>query len=83
MPKWLQYYMGGGVSRDPQKWLRNMCTTPKERVQKNIEIEKKGPNYPHIKSDKLAITESLLIFVEPNVSSGPMCYVNKQFNDHK
>ena len=19
---------GGGVSRDPQKWLRNMCTTP-------------------------------------------------------
>ena len=29
MPKWLQYYMGGGGSRDPQKWLRNMCTTPK------------------------------------------------------
>ena len=28
MPKWLQYYIGGGVSRDPQKWLRNMCTTP-------------------------------------------------------
>ena len=37
--KWLQYYIGGvcpndynitwgGVSRDPQKWLRNMCTTP-------------------------------------------------------
>ena len=19
---------GGGVSQDPQKWLRNMCTTP-------------------------------------------------------
>ena len=40
--KWLQYYIGGvcpndynitwgGVSRDPQKWLRNMCTTPKWR----------------------------------------------------
>ena len=44
--KWLQYYMdggrgyaqmitilhrGGGVSPDPQKWLRNMCTTPNSR----------------------------------------------------
>ena len=29
MPKWLQYYIGGGVSRDPQKGLRNMCTAPK------------------------------------------------------
>ena len=28
MPKWLQYYIGKGVSRAPQKWLRNMCTTP-------------------------------------------------------
>ena len=40
MPKWLQYYIGGGyaqmitilhgggVSRDPKKWLRNMCMTP-------------------------------------------------------
>ena len=22
-------HRGGGVSRDPRKWLRNMCTTPK------------------------------------------------------
>ena len=29
MPKWLQYYIeGGGDTRDPQKWLRNMYTTP-------------------------------------------------------
>ena len=28
MLKSLQYYIGRGVPRDPQKWLRNMCTTP-------------------------------------------------------
>ena len=29
-------HMGGGVSRDSQKWLRNMCTTPKQYLQNGI-----------------------------------------------
>ena len=36
----LQYYIGGGVSRDPQKWLRNMCTTPNHCLK----TKQKWPN---------------------------------------
>ena len=53
MPKWLQYYIGGwGVSRDPQKWLRNMCTTPNHH------------HHYHTKSKK-PLTTSLPIFSIP------------------
>ena len=27
---------GGGFSRDPQKWLRNLCTTPRMNTMKMI-----------------------------------------------
>ena len=67
MPKWLQYYIGGGVSRDPQKWLRNMCTTPYDKLFRHFFLWRQGQTTkwaPHPRAFLFPIQSRLTFFLD-------------------